>query len=56
MIPGLEERLMNGDDTEAVEVAEHVRRIRLFMHASEADLFSSFKRGCPPLEPMTRRA
>lgn len=57
MIPGLEERLVNGSDTEVLEVAEHVSQfIFNLVLLIITHLRGSSKRDYPLLELMTQRA
>lgn len=57
MVPGLEERIMSGNDEELMEVSEHVSQFSLGpLCRKVAYLHSSCRKVYPALEPMIPRA
>ena len=57
MVPGLEERIMSGNDEQIMEVAEHVRRAHRNFRFIEISLIPfSFRKVCRVLERMIPKA
>jgi hypothetical protein len=55
MVPGLEDRIMNGSDEDVVHISEMVRPLISTGKYGPDETHKRFRRGCAAPVPMTRK-